>query len=149
MPSKLESQFTKARYIVSDGGRSSGAFICVPFERCNNRGSRCEHPRMQSPGFAATFQSPLRVHFRLRPRRRSCRNLSCKRETRDRFEDPRGIRASHDSARMAPRAQRSVRFPNMDDRMEWRRMEKELRARRVAPNANSDVRDNLLVNRLQ
>src|SRR5437879_6798681 len=79
-------------------------------------------------------------------------SLSCDaripRETRGRFEDPRGIRASHDSARMAPRGQRSVRFPNTDDRMEWRRMEKELRARRVAPNANSDGRDNLLVNRL-
>src|SRR5207244_1560296 len=64
MPSKLESRFTSARYIVSDEGRSSGAFICVRSEKYNNRGSRCARPQRQSRDFAATFQSPLQVDCR-------------------------------------------------------------------------------------
>src|SRR5437879_11779310 len=70
-------------------------------------------------------------------------SLSCDaripRETRGRFEDPRGIRASHDSARMAPRGQRSVRF-----RSEERRVGKEGRTR-WSPGQDSESKRNVTV----
>ena len=39
--------------IVSGGGRSSGVFMGVEFEKYNNHALRCAHPQTQSADFAA------------------------------------------------------------------------------------------------
>ena len=123
IPSKLESRLTKARYIVSEGGRSSMRFICVRSASCSSRGSRCGRAQKQFPAFAGTFQSTASgsLPFATSAAMMSC--LNCRRGGRGLFEILPEIRPSPRSARTVPRGQRSARFPNKDDPAGWPRRE--------------------------